>query len=658
MPTWTGAVSTDWNTAGNWTSPSAVPTAATAAIFTGTPIRNCTTGAGGRACLTLNTTGYLGTLEIGSTTTGTLTVSGNVTIGNSVGHITGSAFLIMGTTSTLDVATGVTLPNLFVQNAVTITLTRTTNIINLRKETSNTTTIVPSSGTMSLVITNGSIQGFQGDLRINSNITVSINGSCTYSYTSTIQINLVLASGSTFTLLTNFLFVNGVVNTFNVSAGTFVPSTFSVSFTEGAGTTIVNMGSNSFYDLLTNGGTNGFCTMLSNINITRDFLLAGVQSYSGAFDITVGRNFGGGNISHNVGGRKISLTGTFSGTSTFSNCNLTLINLEVNCLANNFVFSGTATFTNNSFTYLATNTGTFTATSSNFVYSNCTINMNGSNNSFGTISNAGGAPKTLTLASNVTCVTFGATTNTDVINGAGFSLRISGNATLHNISGTATLRFIGSTTATFTSVINSTNSLFAISIEKTGGAILNIPSNFTYQGGGTITCTSLINHTGTLTLGNCTLNTSVASWNNITTNNNITVTINSLLTILGNLTLNGTTVFTGTSGWACANLLCSTINAIIVLQNSVTYTTTTSVNMLATAANPITMRSNTPTVLPRAIWTLNHTATQSIVYVNGQGVDSNAGQTVWTFGGAIITSLIPLNWNVGAKPSSYGFIGI
>jgi hypothetical protein len=417
------------------------------------------------------------------------------------------------------------------------------------------------------------------------------------------------------------------------------------------------MGSNSFYDLLTNGGTNGFCTMLSNINITRDFLLGGVQSYSGAFDITVGRNFGGGNIQHNVGGRKISLTGTFSGISTFYNCNLALINLEVNCLANNFVFAGTATFTNNSFTYLATNTGTFTATGSNFVYQGCTINMNGSNNSFDTISNAGGAPKTLTLASNVTCVTFGGTTNTDVINGVGFSLRISGNAnSINNISGTATLRFIGGTTSTFTHLATATNALAGISIEKTGGAILNIPNSFTYSGG-TITSTSLINHTATLTIGNCTLNTSVASWNNITTNASATVTINSLLTVLSNLTLNGTTVFAGTSGWTCANLLCSAISSVIVLQNSVTYTTTTSVNMLATAASPITMRSNTPTVT-RAIWTLNQGATQSIVYVNGQGVDSNAGQTVWTFGGNILTSLIPLNWNVGAKPSSYGFIGI
>jgi hypothetical protein len=121
MPTWTGAISTDWNTAGNWTSPSTVPTAATAAIFTGTPTRNCTTGTVARACLTLDTTGYLGTLEIGSSAAGVLNVSGNVTIGNSIGHITGLAYLQIQANSSLNISSGVTLPNLSL-NAGTVTM--------------------------------------------------------------------------------------------------------------------------------------------------------------------------------------------------------------------------------------------------------------------------------------------------------------------------------------------------------------------------------------------------------------------------------------------------------------------------------------------------------------------------------------------------------
>ena len=126
MPTWTGAVSTDWNTAGNWSTPSAVPTAATAAIFTGTPVNNCTTGTVARACLTLDTTGYLGTLEIGSSTAGVLNVSGNVTIGNSIGHITGLANLQIQANSSLNISSGVILPNL---GLIAGTVTMLSNVV-------------------------------------------------------------------------------------------------------------------------------------------------------------------------------------------------------------------------------------------------------------------------------------------------------------------------------------------------------------------------------------------------------------------------------------------------------------------------------------------------------------------------------------------------
>lgn len=649
MPTWTGAVSTDWNTAGNWTSPSAVPTAATAAIFTGTPTRNCTTGTAARACLTLDTTGYLGTLEIGSSTTGTLAVSGNVTIGSSVGHITGLANLRLSATGNLDVATGVTIPNLECFANVTITLIRTIVVTNLTNNVALTT--FTASSAMELRLTNGTIQIGGGHIVFNPNVTLSINNSCNLTGGSFLSGAIVQAAGSTFTLNSSFTIVTGSI--FNTSAGTFIPNLNTITLNTACS---INMGTNSFYNFSIS--TSLTVTMLSNIVITNNLILFGIINFNGAFDVTVGGNVNGGTIINSTSGRKVIVTATSTGTATLTQFSLNNFNLEINCLNRNIIFTAVSIYTNCTINYLATNTGGFTTTGHTLSYAGTSsftgssINMFGSTNSWNIISS--NTSSTLTLLSNVYCVQFGPTL-ADTINGSGFFICATTTGALSTLLGNAGLRFIGASNGTWNQI--NTNSLAAISIEKTGGAILNIPNSFTYSGG-TITSTSLINHTATLTLGNCTLNTSVASWNNITTNNNITVTINSLLTILGNLTLNGTTTFAGTSGWACANLLCSAISSIIVLQNSVTYTTTTSVNMLATAANPITMRSNTPTVLPRAIWTLNHTATQSIVYVNGQGVDSNAGQTVWTFGGNILTSLIPLNWNVGAKPSSYGFIGI
>jgi hypothetical protein len=143
---------------------------------------------------------------------------------------------------------------------------------------------------------------------------------------------------------------------------------------------------------------------------------------------------------------------------------------------------------------------------------------------------------------------------------------------------------------------------------------------------------------------------------NVSTNVN-TITQNALNTINNSLTLSGNNTFTGSAGWTCANLLCSTANATQTLQNSVTYTTTTSASMLATAIQPITMTSNL--AASRSIWTLNPGANQSLVYVNGTRIDSSQGQPIWTFGGTISTTPpATLNWNVGSRPGtvSYTFV--
>jgi hypothetical protein len=148
---------------------------------------------------------------------------------------------------------------------------------------------------------------------------------------------------------------------------------------------------------------------------------------------------------------------------------------------------------------------------------------------------------------------------------------------------------------------------------------------------------------------------STVNWNNITIPANATITINSLFYIVGTLAItSGTTTFAGTTGWTCGTLTCSTASTIIVLQASVTYTTTVNVTMLGTAAGLIVMRSSAPTVT-RAVWTLQNPATQSMTYVSGQGIDSNAGMTIYTFGGNITTALVPLNWYNGASQGTKAF---
>jgi hypothetical protein len=141
----------------------------------------------------------------------------------------------------------------------------------------------------------------------------------------------------------------------------------------------------------------------------------------------------------------------------------------------------------------------------------------------------------------------------------------------------------------------------------------------------------------------------------MTVPNGVTLNINNNTTpILGTLSLLGSATFAGTHGWTCGTLTCSASNSIIILQASVTYTTTTSVIMLGTNAQRITIRSNAPTVT-YAIWTLQNPATQSMVYVNAQGINSNAGMTIYSFQGVVLTSLPALNWFSGASQGTKAF---
>jgi hypothetical protein len=130
------------------------------------------------------------------------------------------------------------------------------------------------------------------------------------------------------------------------------------------------------------------------------------------------------------------------------------------------------------------------------------------------------------------------------------------------------------------------------------------------------------------------------------------------LTIIGTLSLAGNATFAGTSGWTCGTLSLTAASAFtITLQNSVTYTTTTSAILTGgTNAARYTMTSNSGTV--RAIWTLQNGATQSLTYVNGTRIDSSGGQLVYTFGGIISTTPVgaeTLNWALLTAPRTVAY---
>ena len=235
------------------------------------------------------------------------------------------------------------------------------------------------------------------------------------------------------------------------------------------------------------------------------------------------------------------------------------------------------------------------------------------------------------------------------------------------------LEFSGTTLSTVSAVTASNLFIRDISFNKTGAGsvnftstafILSIPSSTTYtwtHTAGTITYSP----TSVVRFGYAAPSSIMVYSESISLST--PSTINSLVLPAGILQLNsplrattltlvGTTMtFTGTAGWTCGTWLYSVLGGVIVLQSGITYTTTTNVVMLGAAGvGRITMRSNAPTAT-YAIWTLQNPATQSMVYVNGQGIDSSAGMTIWSFGGDITTSLPALNWGLGAYQGTKAF---
>jgi hypothetical protein len=227
------------------------------------------------------------------------------------------------------------------------------------------------------------------------------------------------------------------------------------------------------------------------------------------------------------------------------------------------------------------------------------------------------------------------------------------------LSGTATIVMDGSTSASIAAGAIRNN----LTINKSGTptpATVTLNS-FTWGGivGRTLQRTAgNINpaaSTITIPAGNVTINNMV--FNNLTVSALTTINQNTANTINGTLLLNGSTAFAGTAGWTCATLINTTNNSTITLQNSVTYRTTTGVQLVSSlTTQPITMQSVNASI--RAIWTLDYGATQNIIYVNGTRIDSSLGQIIWTFGGLISNTPLgaeTLNWRTGTRPGTIAY---
>ena len=633
--------------------------------------------------LTAGTLNLANELQLNS---GTLTITSGITF-------TGSSNLRITANTASITSNGVAWPtSVIMANTVNIATT-----ITLNDPLAVTGSFTSSSAQPNAVALNGSTLSINGNLTVTKSFGGSTNifmvGTATAAWTgagtlgTSLTVSKTLGSGAIVNaaalwggtgktllvpvnqtiVLTGGLTLSG--GTFDCSAGTFNANSQTITLLN-SGIVTFNLGSNNLYNLAYSGGTSSTVIMLSNIVISNNLASSGTLAFNGAFDIEVRGNITGNSfITNSTAGRKLTMKGTSTGVSSIASVSMNF-HLEIDCGSSGFALTGTLASPN--INYLATNSGSFTTTGSTlnygisiptFTLSNTVINMNGSTNSWNVLSNTTGLSRAVTLLSNVYFNTISTTSSGDAYNGP-WTLHVSGSVgPMTTISGTATLKFIGSSNATWSTTTGALISISSIVFARTGGT-LSIPNNFVYTGTvGIFWTDGAINHTGTLTLGTTTLSTSSAgmSWNNLTINSGATITISSPLSILGILNLAGAATFTGVSSWTCANLISTATGAFfITLQEGLTYTTTAGVSItggVAAVGSRPTMRSSGAGY---AIWTLAPGATQSMIYVNGTRIDSsqNNGQTIWSFGVTPANIATTINWNVGTRPGTvaYAFV--
>jgi hypothetical protein len=466
---------------------------------------------------------------------------------------------------------------------------------------------------------------FTGTLNAATNWTVL--GSLTFSSTMTITgTGNIIKTGNGGTWTSNGKTYTGGI--------TFTPSSFSFGSNFADNWTIVGSLSRTGGNTYTITGSGGVRTITVQGSFTGGLTITNITiRMTGTGNLSGGAGSGGG------GSIEIDTAGTISHNGTFS--------------LNGIIF-----------TYI---NGTFNSTATLACGANTSVFNNWGNISraffaFDWNVNLGG--QSVTLNSDIyitTNLTFSAGPGN--FNGVGRTVFLYGNISGagNTLGGTATIQMEGSTNASIT--INSIQN--NLTINKTGIATLTLNS-FTWGGTGrTLQRTSgnINPGTSTITLADAssvTIN-DMTFWNLTIPCGPVnlpTITQNVLNTIQSNLTFGalGSVVFAGTAGWTCANLICSTAGRTITLQSLITYTTTTSVNMLGSNAQRILMRSSDLTIpYDLAIWTLVNGATQSMVYVSATAIDSDFGQTIWSFQGTT-NGIDPStrNWNPGTKPETQG----
>ena len=362
MPIWRGTTSNDWGTASNWiidgSGNTGVPTSTTDAIFDASSTVLCTTGnVGIRNCRDIITTGHTGTLEIGSGTNGDIRVWRNATIGTTT--ITGSSYLSMysGSTSTLNVTIGTTIPNLKIEPTVTsstITLTNTTVVTNYFKTEFASGANVTFSAASAVELRVNNIVSHIRTTTMGTNTTMRFMGgtfvTCTITGTYILNTGATLTGTGTSGATLSFSNFSGgsATSSLDLSAGTLVLTPISNTYTLGTGiqignnTLTLNMGTNQIdhFSINNSGPNQAFLVMQSNLVANKSFYTQfyGVRVTTNGFNIITKETVGALSTGFVANSGKIVFQGVptasgFLGMGFVSGSTLTLTSVTSGSLA-------------------------------------------------------------------------------------------------------------------------------------------------------------------------------------------------------------------------------------------------------------------------------------------------------------------------------------
>jgi hypothetical protein len=374
MPTWRGTTNSNWGTASNWTSPAAVPTSATDAIFDNLS-PDCTVNVAG-VCANLN-------FNSGAGYANTITMTNAITVGSSVPTVATNTAVTLSSGMTIAGAGGIQIRHL---NTGTLTLTsngktwpNAFSIFNVLSTGATGIVALVDNWVVNGTLTIGSgsyVPVFNGAFSItaNSNFvigttsrvastsgaisTIILGGTGTWSQASTVSslgINLNINTAGTITISTGCSYGGLGTNTgssFTYTAGTVIcQGTF----------TFVHAQSSIAYTINLNGSSSTSATATSStgvnfnnlnftsnsgisqqINITGNVCVVGNISIASTVITKANSILSGGNVYLNGGA---SLTGyfgpgttpvtyTFQGTGTWTE------SITLTAASNNFGISG------------------------------------------------------------------------------------------------------------------------------------------------------------------------------------------------------------------------------------------------------------------------------------------------------------------------------